>query len=126
MYTSVNANEEGGFHERNRTDHRSQHWVWEGCGQRLARRGHRVIATMRDIEGRNKENRETLEQLARSESLPLHVVEMDVTDERSVNSAVTVALERYNGLDVVINNAGFAGLGLPEVIPPNSSRRFSM
>src|SRR4051812_34739208 len=84
------------------------------AAERLTRRGHRVIATMRDIKGRNKENRETLEQLARSESLPLHVVEMDVTDERSVNRAVTIALERYDGLDVVINNAGFAGLGVTE------------
>jgi NAD(P)-dependent dehydrogenase (short-subunit alcohol dehydrogenase family) len=114
MYTSVNANEKEGFMSAIVLITGASTGFGRDAAERLARRGHRVIATMRDIEGRNKQNRETLEQLARSESLPLHVVEMDVTDERSVNRAVTVALKRCDGLDVVINNAGFAGLGVTE------------
>ena len=84
------------------------------AAERLARRGHRVIATMRDVDGRNKNNRAALEQIASSEALSLHVVEMDVTDESSVQTGMAAALDRYGRLDVVINNAGFAGIGVTE------------
>lgn len=84
------------------------------AAQRLARRGHSVLATMRDIHGRNRQNRETLEQFAAAESLSLHVLELDVTDEASVKGAVSAALDLYDRLDVVINNAGFAGIGVTE------------
>ena len=69
---------------------------------------------MRDINGRNRPHREALDQLAVAESLPLHVLELDVTEEASVQSAVSVALDRYGRLDAVINNAGFAGIGVTE------------
>jgi len=39
------------------------------------------------------------------------VVECDVTDEASVESAVAAAVERLGGLDVLINNAG---IGIPQ------------
>ena len=84
------------------------------AAQRLARRGHSVFATMRDIKGRNRQNCEFLEQLAVAESLSLHVLELDVTQETSVQSAVNAALDRCGRLDVVINNAGFAGIGVTE------------
>ena len=51
------------------------------AAERLARRGHQVFATMRDIKGRNAEHGDTLERLAARESLPLHVLELDVTDD---------------------------------------------
>jgi NAD(P)-dependent dehydrogenase (short-subunit alcohol dehydrogenase family) len=69
---------------------------------------------MRDIAGRNKENRQALEQLAASEGLSLRVVQLDVTDESSVQNAVSAAIDHYGRLDVVINNAGFAGIGVTE------------
>jgi NAD(P)-dependent dehydrogenase (short-subunit alcohol dehydrogenase family) len=39
----------------------------------LARRGHRVFATMRDIASRNATNRQALEDLAAADRLPLEV-----------------------------------------------------
>jgi len=84
------------------------------AAERLARRGHRVIATMRDVAGRNKENRQAIEQLAASEDLLLRVLELDVTDEGSVRTAVTAAIAQHGCVDVVINNAGFAGIGVTE------------
>ncbi|HYI96660.1 MAG TPA: SDR family oxidoreductase [Bryobacteraceae bacterium] len=88
------------------------------AAETLARRGHRVFATMRGVNGHNSEHRESLQRLASSENLPLHVLELDVTDEASVQNAVLSALQQAGRLDVVINNAGFAGLGVTEAYTP--------
>ena len=84
------------------------------AAERLARRGHHVFATMRDIKGRNAEHRDALERLAVNESLRLRVLELDVTDDPSVQAAVQGALQDAGRLDVVINNAGVAGIGVTE------------
>jgi len=88
------------------------------ASERLARRGHRVYATMRDVEHRNAANRAALEKVARDEDLELHVLELDVTREDSVQRAVDAVLEDAEYVDVVINNAGFAGIGVSEAYTP--------
>jgi NAD(P)-dependent dehydrogenase (short-subunit alcohol dehydrogenase family) len=84
------------------------------AAERLAKRGHQVIATMRESTGRNQPSRDALETLAQREGLPLHVLDLDVTDEASVERAVAQGLDRCGRLDVAINNAGFAGIGITE------------
>jgi NAD(P)-dependent dehydrogenase (short-subunit alcohol dehydrogenase family) len=84
------------------------------AAQRLARRGHHVFATMRDAQGRNAQPRAELERLARDEKLKLEVLELDVTSEDSVTRAVDAALRQTSRLDAVINNAGYAGIGITE------------
>ena len=73
---------------------------------------------MRHINGHNAEHRESLQRVASSENLRLQVLELDVTDEASVQNAVLRALELAGRLDVVINNAGFAGIGVTEAYTP--------
>jgi len=80
----------------------------------IARRGYRVFATMRDSTGRNRSHRDALESLAKQENLPLRVLEMDVTNDESVASAVRDALNSSEQIDVVVNNAGVAQLGITE------------
>ncbi len=82
----------------------------------LARHGHTVFATMRDPGGRNATNSAELTSLAQRESLSLHILELDVNDEASVDSAVGAVLDQAGHLDVAINNAGYGLLGLAEAV----------
>jgi NAD(P)-dependent dehydrogenase (short-subunit alcohol dehydrogenase family) len=72
---------------------------------------------MRDISGRNAATREALRSLAQREGWNLEVLDMDVTNEASVNRAVQLALDRAARIDVVINNAGIAAQGITEAFP---------
>jgi NAD(P)-dependent dehydrogenase (short-subunit alcohol dehydrogenase family) len=80
----------------------------------LARHGHTVFATMRDPGGRNAKNASEIRALAKRESLPMHVLELDVTDDASVKRAVHTAVEQAGRIDVAINNAGYVLAGLAE------------
>jgi NAD(P)-dependent dehydrogenase (short-subunit alcohol dehydrogenase family) len=82
--------------------------------QTLARHGHIVFATMRDPAVRNAANASELRAFAGKESLNLNVLEMDVTDESSVDRAVHACVNQAARIDVAINNAGYALAGLAE------------
>src|SRR5437879_6038351 len=79
----------------------------------LARKGHTVFATMRDAGGRNAKNASEIRTLAEKESLPIHVLELDVTDDASVGRAVDAAVAQADRLDVAINDAACYLPGLP-------------
>jgi NAD(P)-dependent dehydrogenase (short-subunit alcohol dehydrogenase family) len=89
----------------------------------LARKGHTVFATMRDLGGRNAKNASEIRTLAQKESLPVHVLEMDVTDDASVERAIDAAVSKAGRLDVVINNAGYFLTGLEEAVTTEQARR---
>src|ERR1017187_8859914 len=78
----------------------------------LARKGHTVFATMRDPGGRNAKNAAEIRTLAEKNSLPIHVLELDVTDDASVERAVDAAVAKAGRLDAVINNAGYVVSGV--------------
>jgi NAD(P)-dependent dehydrogenase (short-subunit alcohol dehydrogenase family) len=80
----------------------------------LARKGHRVYATMRDKDGKNATPAGQLQNLATAEAIDLRVLEMDVTSTPSVDAAAAKILSESGAPDVVINNAGQAFLGLAE------------
>jgi NAD(P)-dependent dehydrogenase (short-subunit alcohol dehydrogenase family) len=80
----------------------------------LARRGHTVVATMRDTEGRNAKVRSELINAAKAEGHILHVLEMDVADEASVNSAIEQVIRQQGKIDALINNAGTMAVGVTE------------
>jgi NAD(P)-dependent dehydrogenase (short-subunit alcohol dehydrogenase family) len=82
----------------------------------LSRHGHTVFATMRDPEGRNFTNASDIRALAGRELLPLHVLELDVTDDASVDRAVRALVDQAGRIDVAINNAGYGIQGPTEAV----------
>ena len=68
----------------------------------LARNGFHTYATMRNLEKSNE-----IMDLARKEKLPLEVLELDVTDDRSVKNAIDRIMDERKSIDIVVNNAGY-------------------
>ncbi|HEY2513921.1 MAG TPA: SDR family oxidoreductase [Polyangiaceae bacterium] len=84
----------------------------------LASRGHRVFATMRDPDGKNREHAARLRAVQ-----GIEVLALDVTSEPSVDAAVASAERSAGHLDAVVNNAGHAIIGLAETITPDQLLR---
>lgn len=80
----------------------------------LAQEGHQVYATMRDIKGHNSQAAEDLKNWAKQEGKNLEVVDLDVSDEKSVNQAIKNITDKAGKIDIVINNAGTFALGINE------------
>ena len=74
----------------------------------LSHSGHRVFAAMRDITGRNRTHADAL----RGQNID--VVELDVTDDNSVDRAIASVLQVAGRIDVLVNNAGMASAGVSE------------
>jgi NADP-dependent 3-hydroxy acid dehydrogenase YdfG len=76
--------------------------------EKLAASGHKVFAGFRSVSARK--------QIADEfKARQIEVVELNVIDQSSVDSAVSEVLKRSGGkLDIVINNAGLAAAGISE------------
>ncbi len=81
--------------------------------QRLAKLGHRVFASMRDPEVRNRSAANELWQWAERSEADLEIVELDVASETSVAEAVA-SVEERSPIDVLVNNAGIMPVGVTE------------
>ncbi|MEM8950981.1 MAG: SDR family oxidoreductase [Pseudomonadota bacterium] len=74
----------------------------------LVKAGHKVAGTVRDPEGRNAEAAASLRDLG------VEVVNVDVTDNASVEAGVAAAEKALGSVDVLVNNAGVGVHGLQE------------
>ena len=68
----------------------------------LARSGFLTYATMRNL-GKGA----TIKSVAAKEGLPIRVVQLDVTEERSINDAIHSIKSDVGKIDVLVNNAGY-------------------
>lgn len=84
----------------------------------LARKGYTVFASMRGVGGKNAEAARAMRAWAEAEKAALHVVELDVTSDTSVDRAVQHVLATTGRIDVVVNNAGVSTWGLAETFTP--------
>lgn len=83
----------------------------------FAANGWRVYATMRDPAGRNATVAGDLRGSA------ISVVELDVTDDASVNAAAKLIHAEAGAADVVVNNAGSAFFGIEEAYTPQRAEQ---
>lgn len=81
----------------------------------LARRGERVIASMRDLSKAHK-----LREVAGA--LDIDVLQLDITDSRSREAAIISATAKHGRIDVLINNAGIFSMGALEVLGERNLR----
>jgi NADP-dependent 3-hydroxy acid dehydrogenase YdfG len=87
-----------------------------GLGKSLAKTiynaGHRIVATARDVT--------SLSYLPDSPTvLKLH---LDVTHQETITKAISDAVEKFHGIDVFINNAGYSLMGDTEGIADADAR----
>ena len=83
----------------------------------LAKAGHRVFASIRDAAGRNRETAAALRAQG------IGVVELDVTDDASVDAAVLSVLAEAGRIDVLVNNAGIASAGVTEAFTAEQAKQ---
>ena len=74
----------------------------------LVRAGHKVFASMRDPETKNRKHADALS------AQDIEIIALDVTDTQSVDEAVAKVVAKAGGIDVLINNAGVAAAGVSE------------
>jgi NAD(P)-dependent dehydrogenase (short-subunit alcohol dehydrogenase family) len=77
----------------------------------LSDAGHIVYAGMRDIAGRNARAAQEATDFADEHSTDLRAIEMDVSEQASVDAAVETIISTEDRLDVIVHNAGHMVLG---------------
>ncbi|MFM0758005.1 SDR family oxidoreductase [Paraburkholderia strydomiana] len=82
----------------------------------LAIAGHRVYASMRDVGGRNLLAADALRAKG------IQIVELDVTDDASVDAAVASVFGKAGRIDVLVNNAGIGAAGVSEAFTTDQVR----
>ena len=75
----------------------------------LAKNGFYTYATMRNLDKSTR-----MKEIAKKDSLPLEVLQLDVTDDKSVIDAIDVISSRHGRIDVLVNNAGYDAFGAVE------------
>ena len=82
----------------------------------LHRAGHTVYASLRGMQGKNREAAEALRNLG------VKTVELDVRDDASVEAGVKTVLAEAGKIDVLVNNAGIASTGVTEAFTTEQAK----
>lgn len=93
------------------------------AARELARAGHHVFASMRDLAAHDGKPAADMEQLARDEGLKLVPIALDVTSQPSADAAIARILSEAGRLDVLVHNAGHMTFGPVEAFTPDQLAR---
>jgi NAD(P)-dependent dehydrogenase (short-subunit alcohol dehydrogenase family) len=85
----------------------------------LGRAGHTVYAGIRQMKTRNAQAAADLNADARDAALDLRPIELDVSDQDSVDNAIDTIVAEQGQLDVIVHNAGHMVLGPAEAFTPD-------
>ena len=85
----------------------------------LARAGHTVYASMRDVAGRNAGNAAEMAETSARDGIDLRAIELDVQSEPSTNAAVEKIVAESGRIDVIVHNAGHMMFGPAESFTPD-------
>jgi NAD(P)-dependent dehydrogenase (short-subunit alcohol dehydrogenase family) len=84
----------------------------------LAKAGHIVYASMRDVAGRNAENAAQMAETSQRDGVDLCAIELDVQSEPSIDAAVAKITADSGRIDVLVHNAGHMMFGPAEAFLP--------
>ncbi|HEY5893921.1 MAG TPA: SDR family oxidoreductase [Chthoniobacterales bacterium] len=84
----------------------------------LAKAGHTVYASMRDLAGRNAPAVRELNAFAAAEKADIRAIELDVQSQPSADNAVETIYQQEGRLDIVMHNAGHLVVGPAEAFSP--------
>ena len=84
----------------------------------LAKAGHIVYASMRDIAGRNAANAAQMAEMSKLDGIDLRALELDVQSEPSIDAAVAEIMRDAGRIDVLVHNAGHMMFGPAEAFTP--------
>jgi len=84
----------------------------------LAKAGHTVYASMRDIATRNAKNAAEMAATSQRDGIDLRAIELDVQSEPSIDAAVARIVADGGRIDVLIHNAGHMMFGPAEAFTP--------
>lgn len=84
----------------------------------LAKAGHTVYASMRDVAGRNAGNAQEMVAASARDGVDLRPIELDVQSEPSAIAAVEQIIARDGRIDVLVHNAGHMMFGPAEAFTP--------
>lgn len=82
----------------------------------LARKGHTVFATMRDVAGRNAAVAAEYRSIAAAEGLHIHPLDVDLSSDAAIQAAIDEASRIAGPITVLVNNAGMGIIGLEETL----------
>jgi NADP-dependent 3-hydroxy acid dehydrogenase YdfG len=88
----------------------------------LAKKDYTVFASMRGVNAKNATAAASLRAWAEREGKKVHVIELDVTDQASVEAAVKLILSKAGHIDVAVNNAGYNLVGFGETFSPEQAQ----
>jgi len=90
----------------------------------LARAGHQVYASMRDLSAHDGRPVAEVEAFAREHSVDLRAIELDVTSDDSAKAAIERIIAEVGRINVLIHNAGHMGYGPAEAFSPAQYAQF--